>query len=919
MFGLGIDLGIGPSRRRSGGGGTLAPTTMQSSITDGPVTWTFAAAAPVGQYADGGWFAVNPSVTSTAPASIVASGTYSNANPYTDRTIHGLESNPGSEGGTGANPVNTPQGFDTLVWDTITASKPTEFEYSDALNVAPEKTAVPLSGPRTLLKAVSITASLNPSGRDRLNDLKFLTLVSSVPNVNSFARFAGDTDKAPWFTTADLDLSVLPSLALPSGAVLPTMAYMRGKLGRFQAFKNMQLFARGISPNNQQNAYGGDIARDITEAMLFTMTAGVASADRLEIVIKLVQAGLDFANGAEIGRRWSSATFSFGGSHQWMKILIVYAARLLRNASNTTARAIVQKWADANQQKVWADDMMMFPVSRIVIETTATETLTDRLWPIPYPDWAENTVDWTSKPSGAASGLSFEHSYRNINSFPLMSAALIARLLGAQTLWGNAQFFDYIDRFYNIWLARGATTDSYFGAYARRMVQDYFTANSPAYTGVAAPSLVRREARGRFAWIEASENFDIASQPLAADLTVTVDGLGVSLTAVTTTASGTQSTASPSVNQTEPTISVASATGIRIGQRVVCAALPPDTRVISVNGTSIGITTHVPATFTPTSITFHNTLVYGRALVAVLPVPLTSNTQPVTIAYTPGASPARNLRGVGIGAISSASATNRTGELPQAATTKTFAYSGPTQATRQYSGTTQPPSEAIRRFRLSLRFKLDTAMAINETLLANATGATTSLRLYAATATDLRLLFGGRQMRLPGALTGVPLDTDLTLHLFIDGTGTSITAVNRAALVWDGGGSNNLSVTGSTGVVDGTFATDIATVLSLGLFTHAVGTGNNSFNGSISELIVGWGDAAYPLPADFTAAAFGWNADWGGNGQNVWGQSQLYYAGTLADWNGLLINRGNGGARALTPRRLLNAEGDLLTEYGAHP
>lgn len=916
----GFGFGSHARARRSPGGSTppppsLTPTAMQSSVTDGSATFTFAAPVPVGQYADGTYFKIGGSTISTSPASVLSSGLFDNGNPYTDRWINGLEVDPGSEGGTGLNPSLTPQGFDTVVFDTLTTTAPTEFAYLDSRNQAPEKTAIPLSGNTTLVKAVSVPSPIQAKGRDRVNDMKYLTTLAAVPPVGSFRRWSGDPDKVPWFTTADLDLSVLLSLAQPGGSVLPTMAYMRAHLGPFQTTHNFQLSARGIAANNQQSGYGGDIARDVVEAMLFTMTAGVSPADRLEIAIKLVQAGLDFANAAERGRRWSGATYSYGGAHQWMKILIVYAARLLRNASNTTARAIIDKWADANQQKVWADDLMLFSLTRERIEALGTGDLTDRMWPIQYPDWSENTVEWTSKPSGTASGLSFEHSYRTINGYPMMTSALIARLIGGQSLWGNTQFFDYMDRFHNLWVARGSPTDSYFGAYPRAMVQTYYTANSPTHTGVGAPALVRREARGRFAWIEASENFDLAFQPAAADLTVTVDGSGVSLASVATTCNGTRSTASPSVNQTEPVITVASATGIRVGQRVVCASLPSDTQVRSVSGTTIGITTHVPATFSGQAVTFHNVLAYGRSLVAVLPVPLTSEAQPVTIGYTePGAGFVRNLRGTGIGTLATSAATNRTGQLPSPATVKDFAYSGLTAASRQYSGTSQPSSFVLRRFRMSLRFMLKAAMVANENLVASSTAATSNFRLYASTASDLRVLFAGRSMRLPGALTGVPINTPLTLHLFFDFTALSIGTVNKAALVWSGGGNSNLSTTGSTGTVDGTFSADIATVFSLGMFTHASGSGGNPFHGGISELIVGWGDENLPLPADLTGAAFAHNADWGGNGQNVWGQSQRYYAGSIAEWNGGVLNRGSGGAVALVPKRA-DEEGNLTTEY----
>jgi hypothetical protein len=106
-------------------------------------------------------------------------------------------------------------------------------------------------------------------------------------------------------------------------------------------------------------------------------------------------------------------------------------------------------------------------------------------------------------------------------------------------------------------------------------------------------------------------------------------------------------------------------------------------------------------------------------------------------------------------------------------------------------------------------------------------------------------------------------------------------------------------------------------VFSNGIYVNALGNdGTDAPHGGVKELTIGWGDGALPLPANFSGAEFAWDADWGDNGENVWGQNQLYYAGTIAEWNGGLPNRGNYGSHSLTPRRFLDAdEGILLTEY----
>ena len=887
------------------------PTEMLDEFTDHNITWNLSAAVPVGQYVSGDYFAVGGEVASASPASEQYDGSYSTGETYADRWVHGAMVNPGRDGGTGANPATTPQGWDSLPKAPSVPSV-TEFAYDHAKNLDPGATGNPISGVSSIVKSKSILTAVEANSRTKLSDSSLLTLVDEVPPEGSFRRWAGSTSKVPIFFASDVDWSALPVVTMPVGATLPTAANLIAKLGPIHTYMNQMLYARGTNPINQQAQYGADIANDVQQAILFTMTSGVSEGDRNAVAYRLIQNGLDIFDALEFGRRWSSATFSFGGAHQWLKVLVVYAARLLHNAAGA---ADLAEWVDGTVRKVFGDDMMVFAIDRTKIESTPYEALNTRIWPAGYPDWSEGSIEWLSKPSSTDSiGLSYEIAYRGTNAYPFMTTALITRLLGAESLWDNPTFFEYVDTYYNKWVRRSKPTDSYFYDFNRRYVDAYFAANSPAYTGSGAPSLVSREANGRYAWIEASEPFDLAHQPAAADLAVTVAGSGVTLTSVSTTASGSQSTGS--TNMAQPTITVASATGIRIGQLVECGSLPPDIFVTSVAGTTIGISGTVPANFGAQPITFHNVFVWGRALVAVLPTPLASAGQAVTIGYTsPGSGYIRNLRGTGIGTLSTSAATNRTGLLPDGPASKDLVYSG--ASNRQYSGTRQPASEAFQRLRMSLRFSLKSALATNENLVTALSASTTTFRLYATSASDLRVLIGGggnRQMRLPAALTGAPLDTLLTLHLLLDGTATSLATANKAALVWNGGGNTNLSVTGSTGTIDGSWASNIATLFTSGMFAFADGSGANPFHGSISELTVGWGGASYTLPPDLTGPEFAHDADWGDNGEGPWGQNQLYYAGTVDEWNAGLLNRGSGGALSMSPRRVTE-DGELITPY----
>lgn len=81
---------------RGGGGGV--PIELVEFVAQHDITFNFSAPVRVGQYASGDYWALNATVASTEPASAQVSGTYDNAEEFTDRWVHGLMVNPGRDG-----------------------------------------------------------------------------------------------------------------------------------------------------------------------------------------------------------------------------------------------------------------------------------------------------------------------------------------------------------------------------------------------------------------------------------------------------------------------------------------------------------------------------------------------------------------------------------------------------------------------------------------------------------------------------------------------------------------------------------------------------------------------------------------------------------------------------------------------------
>lgn len=1025
---------------------TPTPTTTQSSVTDtGPtgnqITYNFASPGPVGRYADGSAFAVNPTVSSISPVgTTLAAGvaTYAPDNvTFTDSTntvnqsghglvvndqvlfdsittttglstgtkyyvvavpststfqiaataggavidlvndgsgvmrryymqnrdVNGAAVNPkpqgpsGESAGTGVNPKATFHGLDELIYSQSTV--PTEFPYSATLNFDPGKTGQPISGAgKTIVKARSIVTDLKRSGRERITDYSILTLVDEVPPSGSFRRWAGAADKTPLFTTADFDWTGYPSRAKPADAILPSKTAILNKLGPIALFAGTQdLFSRGTRATTMQPDYGGDLALEIVQAILFTMTQGVPTADRNEVAVKLFQIAQDLFDMHEAGFRFSSASFSFGGAHQWIKTLLMWGAWMVRNAANVTARNALASYIDSSTKRIFADDMMVLPVTREMIEIgiPSPGSVINGLGPTGFFAAHENAIDFLTKPSGSYVSFAYQTRYRRTNAYTLWGTAMIARLLGYEATWNNPLFFAYLDRMFNMWVRRGMPLDeARLNAFTAAYFRDYYAALSPLYQSAPAPTLVRRAARDQFVWFETDQPLDhvaVDQRPSPSDFTVTQNGQPVSLANFTIGAcSAVQSIDGSNQNNVKPIITVpnAFANGVRIGMSVAggsgSAALPPECQVVAFvdgNPNQIQVSAQIPQTFSNTTLTFSPVWIYDRNFGVVVPTAPANDQVAITCSYTPGTNPIRNLRGIAVPAIPLAATTNFTGRLPDAFTgTRQYVYGGNSRATRQFLGAEQPkPIGTVRKLVISQEVVWPTDPIVDDTYLSSYSGGTTSFRLYGSGVADLRIIFGtnetgswvGKSFRFPGAITqiknNIPLGTKFVWHIAIDLTATTLADMCKFVVRGENGFTLPLTnLTGSTAELAGVHATTIEGLFTLGMFIGGTGQNvaatnpsSNTSNAGFGRLILGAGGAGMTIPTDLTTAQFAYGADWGSNGQNVWGSAQQYfYVFDVNDANSKVVNRGAGGSNAMTPRRILDEEtGELTTMFVA--
>ncbi len=901
--------------------GPVAAATGQPSFTDRSVTFNFATPVQVGTYPDGTGWAVGATVTSIDPVGQSGvSGGYSNSPAtYTGRIINGSMIATDLPTSSGLSITTNFHGWDNIFELIPSATSIGDYNYSASLNADPSITGNPISGSNICIAKFVSRPVPEVAARNAALQLTYLDILSSAPPAGAFRRWPGSTDKTTLFTTADLDFTVLPLFPTPAGASLPTFQAVLDTIGPIQTFFTNNLLGRGMNPTSQMEVYGGDIADDLCLAITYTMMQDVPIANRQEVARRLVQAGLDVVGANQGSRRWSVQSTSNGGGQHYVKALVLYAARLLRNASNTAALNGVLEWLDRQQRFVFAEDRMCIQVTRDRIENLSNTPVAKRITATGYLNWMENTIDWRSKPSSLSDqSHSFDDAYRNTTGYPMMATALFARIMGAETLWNNTLYFDYCDRFYNWWSVRGFPSDSRFEELTRRFVLAHFVTYSPSYAAGSAPTRVRAEARERDIWFEYAENLDMASVPASTAFEVRVNGSPVTLTTITRNANGQQTDADDNINTQTPIITGLSTTAdLYPGMRVTNAALTGDVYIAAIlSANSIQIDSLVPVGFSGLATTFSPVRVWGRSLSVVLPAALNPG-DTVTLQYTqPGTNRARSLRGVS-GEIASTTAitcTNRTGQLPQAATTKDVVYGGAVQAERQLMSTQLPRADIFRRFIMGLRFKLKGPIAGGDNYVCNQTASGTNFRLYAATL--YQTVEGvGASFRIPSVLTSLPLETDLTMFVVIDLTGTTPATCYRGRICWNGG-SVNLVDSGGSSPATGTDTLRLSTMFSGGL--HLGGTTNAvpinaQANVAFREFAMLYGDNTLSLPtlSDLqTLPQYQWDADWGGNGQSVFGaQPQLYYAGTLDEANGGWINRGNYGSLGMGLRRV-DGDGD---------
>lgn len=381
-------------------------TVTTNQIVQYGIAWTFDRQVEYGRYANGDFWVLGPM-------------TVTRIDPGFDGAHHGWEVNPTD---------TTLQGFDARIADF-------------------DRTRVPslpyaASSGQSLVKGSS-KAPLNAECRPCLQTAAVLTVVGEVPPDRGATVFRPPYFGAekPSVSTAGLRPELLPSLSPP--AEPPTLAEAADGIRRVQLDQKQGWTGRPLHPEDNMPDYGSGIA-DRTAEIALRLMLDDPPADKLELLVLYVQAGLDWYRMALGGLEWGA-----GGTHgMGRKLVIAFAGVLLGDAE-------MQSFVREAGPTLFAEDGSIYEA------TNAGRVLYGDGDGAEEPYWRNLVFDTGSRTrldpygwidGGHIPGDSYQFCCL---SMPWKATTTALRLMPAlRTVWNHEQLFQYVDR----WVTQGAWT-----------------------------------------------------------------------------------------------------------------------------------------------------------------------------------------------------------------------------------------------------------------------------------------------------------------------------------------------------------------------------------------------------------------------------------------------------------------------------
>ncbi len=387
------------------------------NISQFGITWTFDKEYEYGQFANGDFYVIGPvTIVSVTPAPS------------------------GGRNGSMVNPVTTDiQAYDDRTYYYDAAYLPV-FPYD-------------MSAGESLVSTVSRTDETTDyagrtvgSSHSYLLTAAVLTCLPGRPADGSFRPPYIGTDK-PIYNTAQLQTNLLTDL--PAVASVPPdwglkdfIEYFKRSLERPWIVHSPGFTSRLLHPLSNMPNYHAQIGAFWSQVSLALLTDGISSSEKLEIVIRYVQTGIDIYY----------MSISGSGDSAFNKWPVIFTGIMLDEPDIYNLTNVAYEPREDSMTYYLTD--IRSPYSSSII--TAGDLWTGYIAVTPRPAWAQDRGEhehehldpgeWGQISDG---GGQKREAYRAINSPTWVGEMLSALIMGAKTTWNHPAFFDYMDRWMN--------------------------------------------------------------------------------------------------------------------------------------------------------------------------------------------------------------------------------------------------------------------------------------------------------------------------------------------------------------------------------------------------------------------------------------------------------------------------------------
>lgn len=407
-------------------GAALAGRAAEAAaVTRHGITWTFDQPRPVGQFVTGDWWVAGPvTVTAVSPAPGPAPEAAAGKDVKSIYGAAAMSADPRMRNGSMVSPrPGREQGYDSRLKNYqpgLSATFPLALKPGDALVSTVSNETLPVQ-----VMHHALMWPREKRGSLALATAAVLTVLAEPPPADAFRpAYAGGAERI-LYRAEDLRWDRLPSLPTPAGAA-PEWERFERYLSRPWLDHVTTWLSQHLGPSENQANYGREITRITSIASLMLMLDAPRER-KTQLMIGLVQLGIDLRSLAQAGRNWPAD----GGHWNGRKWPILFAGLMLGDDG----------FAGQAEKTLFSEDQQMYYGQGWQGATALYQIVNHTGAKPPHEEKA---------PAGRDANGRRAESYRIVVSGGLPGTALAVQLMGAKALWNHDAFFDYYDR----WMAK---------------------------------------------------------------------------------------------------------------------------------------------------------------------------------------------------------------------------------------------------------------------------------------------------------------------------------------------------------------------------------------------------------------------------------------------------------------------------------